>query len=95
MGLSQHIRPESEHQTCLRSSPRFLAIEFKVSPLRTVYGLTLKEATMTCGLLDTARCSTCQAGEHLAHSVGYGVILSNIAIKAQDLPEVQDIGPSR
>ena len=50
---------------------------------------------MTCGLLDTARCSTCQAGEYLAHSVGYGNILSNIAIKAQALPEVQDIGPSR
>lgn len=30
-----------------------------VSPLRTVYGLTLKEATVTCGLLDTARCNTC------------------------------------
>lgn len=95
MDSNQHIRPESEHQTCLRSSPRFLAIEFKVSPLRTVYGLTLKEATMTCGLLDTARCSTCRACEHLAHSVSNGDLLSSTAIKAQALPEVQDIGPSR
>jgi len=50
---------------------------------------------MTCGLLDTARCSTCQAGEHLVRSAGYGNILSNVAIKAQALPEVQDTRPSR
>lgn len=50
---------------------------------------------MTCGLLDTARCSTCQAGEHLAHSIGYRNDLSNTAIKIHPLPEVQDIGPSR
>ena len=41
---TQELRLSISHMSVL---PRFLAIELSVSPLRTVYGLTLKEATMT------------------------------------------------